>query len=111
MTKSELVEQAAEQSPHLSRRDVELVVNTIFESITDALGEEQRVEIRGFGTFQVRRRKARQGRNPKTGEEVRVPAKRVPFFKAGRKLKELVGRALPAGAPGAEPGDTEAGLR
>ncbi len=111
MTKSELVEQAAEQSPHLSRRDIELVVNTIFESITDALGDEQRVEIRGFGTFQVRRRRPRQGRNPKTGETVRVPAKRVPFFKAGRKLKELVGAAPPAAAENTPPGDTEAGLR
>lgn len=76
--------------PHLSARDVEIVVNTIFDSMTDALGKGDRIEIRGFGSFSVRHRRARQGRNPKTGDSIAVPPKRVPFFTVGHELRERV---------------------
>ena len=90
MTKSGLIEKVAEQTPHISKKDTEVVVNTIFDSMTEALKEGERIEIRGFGSFQVKLREAREGRNPKTGEEVQIPAKRTPFFKVGKELKEMV---------------------
>lgn len=88
MTKSELILQLAEQNPHLYQRDVERIVATIFDVITDALAQGNRVELRGFGAFSVKQRRARVGRNPRTGESVDVAAKRVPYFKTGKELRE-----------------------
>ena len=90
MIKSELIDKLAEANPHLYHRDVERVVNTILDGITDALAEGDRVELRGFGAFSVRRRPARVGRNPRTGESVAVKEKHVPFFKTGKELRERV---------------------
>jgi integration host factor beta subunit len=90
MTKSGLIEKVAELTPHVSKKDTEIVVNTIFDAMTEALKQGERIEIRGFGSFQVKVREAREGRNPKTGEEVQIPAKRTPFFKVGKELKEMV---------------------
>lgn len=88
MTKSELIARLAEQNPHLFQRDVERIVSTIFEEITLALANGDRVELRGFGAFSVKDREARTGRNPRTGEAVHVEAKRTPFFKTGKDLRE-----------------------
>ncbi|MFP8880512.1 MAG: integration host factor subunit beta [Myxococcota bacterium] len=90
MTKSGLIESIAVQTPHISKKDTEIVVNTIFDSMAKALKLGERIEIRGFGSFQVKIREAREGRNPKTGEPVHISAKRTPFFKVGKELKELV---------------------
>jgi len=95
MTKSGLIERVAELTPHISKKDTEVVVNTIFDSMTEALKQGGRIEIRGFGSFQVKIREAREGRNPKTGEEVQIPAKRTPFFKVGKELKEKVDETSP----------------
>ena len=92
MTKSELINEVAEQMPELARKQVELLVNTIFDSMRDALAGGDRIEIRGFGSFHVRERAARRGRNPRTGEEVQVAATRVPFFRVGKELRERVNR-------------------
>ena len=89
MTKAELVETVSDQI-HLTKKQTELVVNTVFQSITDSLSDGKKVELRGFGSFRIRERNARVGRNPKSGAQVDVPAKRVPFFKAGKDLRELV---------------------
>ncbi|MGO1119907.1 integration host factor subunit beta [Rhodovibrionaceae bacterium A322] len=88
MTKSELIQRIAEQNPHLYHRDVERIVTTIFEEITEALAQGSRVELRGFGAFSVKAREARVGRNPRTGEAVPVEAKMVPFFKTGKQLRD-----------------------
>lgn len=88
MTKSELIQRLAERNPHLYLRDVEKIVETIFDEITDALAAGDRVELRGFGAFSVKHRDARVGRNPRTGEAVQVEAKRLPFFKTGKGLRE-----------------------
>ena len=88
MTKSELIARLAEQNPSLYHRDLEQLVNTVFETITKALEVGDRVELRGFGAFSVRERKARIGRNPRTGEPVNVEAKRMPFFKMGKGMRE-----------------------
>jgi len=88
MTKSELIARLAEANPHLYQRDVERIVTTIFDEIATALARGDRVELRGFGAFSVKRRDARQGRNPRTGEQVAVTAKAVPFFKTGKQLRE-----------------------
>ena len=93
MTKSDLIERVAARVPHISKKDTETVVNTIFDSMTEALRRSDRIEIRGFGSFQVKVREAREGRNPKTGEEVNIPAKRTPFFKVGKELKERIDQA------------------
>jgi integration host factor subunit beta len=90
MTKSGLIEAVADKTPHISKKDTEIVVNTIFDSMTQALKRGERIEIRGFGSFQVKIREAREGRNPKTGEPVHISAKRTPFFKVGKELKEMV---------------------
>ncbi len=89
MTKAELVEKVAAQI-NLTKKQTEVVVNTVFQSITESLAQGKKVELRGFGSFRVRSRNARIGRNPKSGDRVDVPAKRVPFFKAGKELRELV---------------------
>ena len=89
MTKAELVEKVANQI-NLTKKQTEVVVNTVFSSITDSLADGKKVELRGFGSFRIRQRNARVGRNPKSGQKVDVPSKKVPFFKAGKELRELV---------------------
>jgi integration host factor subunit beta len=86
--KSELVQRIAERNPHLYLRDVENIVNAILDEITEALTRGNRVELRGFGAFSVKKRDARLGRNPRTGEHVEVGEKFVPFFKTGKELRE-----------------------
>lgn len=88
MTKSELIQRLAERNPHLYLRDVEKIVDTVFDEITEAMVRGDRVELRGFGAFSVKHRDARVGRNPRTGESVQVDAKRMPFFKTGKALRE-----------------------
>ncbi len=92
VTKSELIAQIAEANSHLRGADVELIVGTIFDQIALALSEGSRVELRGFGAFTIKHRNARTGRNPRTGEAVPVDEKSVPFFKAGKELRERVNR-------------------
>jgi integration host factor subunit beta len=87
MTKSELIQHLAERNPHLYQRDVERIVTTIFDEISNALSRGDRVELRGFGAFSVKRRDARQGRNPRTGESVKVGEKHIPFFKNGKEMR------------------------
>jgi integration host factor subunit beta len=93
MIRSELVTKVADQNPHLTLRDVEAIVAVVFESITSALSEGRRVELRGFGAFSIRDREARTGRNPRTGTAVEVGAKRVPYFKPGKQLRERLNNA------------------
>lgn len=88
MTKSELIARLAETNPHLYQRDVERIVTTIFDEIAAALARGDRVELRGFGAFSVKKRDARQGRNPRTGQTVDVSEKAIPFFKTGKQLRE-----------------------
>ncbi len=88
MTKSELIAYLAEENPHLYQRDVERIVTTIFDEIASALSKGDRVELRGFGAFSVKQRDARVGRNPRTGAAVNVAAKRVPYFKTGKQLRD-----------------------
>ncbi|GGO59576.1 integration host factor subunit beta [Roseovarius pacificus] len=88
MIRSELIQKIADENPHLYQRDVERIVNTIFNEITSAMAEGNRVELRGFGAFSVKKRDARVGRNPRTGESVRVEEKHVPFFKTGKLLRD-----------------------
>lgn len=96
MTKSELIAELAAANPHLLARDAELIVATVFEQIVLALAAGERVELRGFGAFTVKRRNARTGRNPRTGQAVAVEEKFVPFFKAGKELRERVNRGSPS---------------
>ena len=94
MIRSELIQIIADENPHLYQRDVERIVNTVFNEITEALAKGDRVELRGFGAFSVKSRDARMGRNPRTGEPVKVESKAVPFFKTGKLLRDrLNGRA------------------
>lgn len=88
MIRSELIQKIADDNPHLYQRDVERIVNTIFNEITDAMADGNRVELRGFGAFSVKKRDARTGRNPRTGESVKVDEKHVPFFKTGKLLRD-----------------------
>ena len=90
MTKQDLSMEVARLHPYYSVRDVETMVNTVFESLTEALVRGERIELRGFGSFEVRERRAREGRNPRTREMVAVAAKRVPFFKVGKELRQRV---------------------
>ena len=89
MTKADLVEEVARVT-ELTRKDSEVIVDTLFESVIQALKGGDKLEVRGFGSFRVRQRNARVGRNPKTGEKVEVPAKRVPYFKPSKELKDLI---------------------
>ncbi|MBI1894453.1 MAG: integration host factor subunit beta [Candidatus Rokubacteria bacterium] len=89
MTKADLVDEVAKIA-NLTKKETELIVNTIFDNVSAALAQGDKVELRGFGSFRVRKRNPRKGRNPKTGTSVSVPEKRVPFFKVGKRLKELV---------------------
>ena len=90
MTKSELILRLSERNPHLYQRDIEKIVGTIFDQITEALARGDRVELRGFGAFSVKCRDARTGRNPRTGEAVSVTQKYIPFFKTGKQLRERI---------------------
>jgi integration host factor subunit beta len=92
MTRSELIAELASANPHLRAQDVELIVGTVFDEISAALSRGERVELRGFGAFTVKKRDARTGRNPRTGEAVPVDEKAVPFFKAGKELRERVNK-------------------
>ena len=87
VTKRDLIEEVAVQYPRFSRRDAEVMVNAVFDSMTDALAKGERIEIRGFGSFIVKQRSAREGRNPRTGDIVAVAAKKVPLFKVGKELR------------------------
>jgi len=96
MTKRELIDEVMKLYPLFSRGDAEAMVNAVFESMTEALSRNERIEVRGFGSFVIKRRPAREGRNPKTGALVSVSAKRFPFFKVGKELKLRVdGRPVP----------------
>jgi integration host factor subunit beta len=88
MIKSELVQKIADKNPHLYHRDVERIVNRVFDEIISSMKDGNRVELRGFGAFSVKERQARTGRNPRTGEAVDVTEKRVPFFKTGKELRQ-----------------------
>ncbi|SEM67490.1 integration host factor subunit beta [Loktanella fryxellensis] len=93
MIRSELIQKIAEDNPHLFQRDVERIVATIFDEITGALVRGERVELRGFGAFSVKKRDGRVGRNPRTGEAVEVEEKHVPFFKTGKLLRDRLNGA------------------
>ena len=88
MIRSELIQKIADENPHLYQRDVEKIVNVIFEEIIEAMARGDRVELRGFGAFSVKKRDARTGRNPRTGDAVDVEEKHVPFFKTGKLLRD-----------------------
>ena len=90
MTKSELITYITEKNPHLYQRDIERIITTIFEEISTALSKGNRVELRGFGAFSIKQRNARIGRNPRTGATVEVSAKRVPYFKTGKQLRNML---------------------
>ena len=102
MTKADLVEEVSRVT-ELTRKDSEVIVDTLFESVIKALKTGDKLEVRGFGSFRVRQRNARVGRNPKTGEKVEVPAKRVPYFKPSKELKDLINDGA-AGAPSVSAG-------
>jgi integration host factor subunit beta len=93
MTKAELVDEVA-RVVQLTKKQAETIVNIVFDSIVDSLRAGQKIELRGFGSFRLRSRKSRTGRNPKTGEKVEVPSKKIPYFKPGKELKELINKAL-----------------
>ena len=107
MTKAELVEEVSRVSD-LTKKHAEVIVDTVFKSIIDALHRGEKIELRGFGSFRLRKREPRKGRNPKTGDKVDVPPKKVPYFKPGKELKDLINREaapddgsdLPFPAPG-----------
>jgi len=111
MTKAELVEGVADAA-ELTKKDAERLVEIVFESIIETLNQGEKIELRGFGSFRVRERGARRGRNPKTGDPVSIPAKRVPYFKPGKELKELINehpsqpRAASEGSAGATPDES-----
>jgi integration host factor subunit beta len=107
MTKAELVEDVA-RAAELTKKDAERLVEIVFESIIETLNHGEKIELRGFGSFRVRERGARRGRNPKTGDPVDIPAKRVPYFKPGKELKELINEDEEAGSKTADPPDPEA---
>jgi integration host factor subunit beta len=96
MTKAELVDEVA-RVVQLTKKQAETIVNIVFDSIVDSLRAGQKIELRGFGSFRLRNRKSRTGRNPKTGEKVEVPSKKIPYFKPGKELKELINKALSEG--------------
>jgi integration host factor subunit beta len=107
MTKAELVEDVA-RAAELTKKDAERLVEIVFESIIETLNHGEKIELRGFGSFRVRERGARRGRNPKTGDPVDIPAKRVPYFKPGKELKELINEDQPASGASASSASTPA---
>jgi len=96
MTKSELVTRVAERLPYMTLKDAEIIVDTIFESMADALAQGDGIEVRGFGSLKVKDREEREGRNPMTGESVHIPAKKSPFFRIGKELHERINRTVPS---------------
>ena len=90
MTKSELIEAVAAKVSNFSRKDIEIIVDTLFDSMSTSLSKGDKVEIRGFGSFKIKEREGRQGRNPKSGENIFIESKRVPFFKAGKEIRERI---------------------
>lgn len=100
MTKADLIDEISRLA-EVTRKDSEVIVETIFDSIVRSLRAGDKIEIRGFGSFRTRQRKPRIGRNPKTGDRVEVPAKKIPFFKPSKELKDLVNGEAGAGAPSA----------
>ena len=100
MTKAELVDEVA-RVVQLTKKQAETIVNIVFDSIVDSLRAGQKIELRGFGSFRLRSRKSRTGRNPKTGEKVEVPSKKIPYFKPGKELKELINKVLSDSESGA----------
>jgi integration host factor subunit beta len=102
MTKAELVDEVA-RVVQLTKKQAETIVNIVFDSIVDSLRSGQKIELRGFGSFRLRSRKSRTGRNPKTGEKVEVPSKKIPYFKPGKELKELINKSLGDGTEGGHP--------
>ena len=96
MTKSELVTHVARRLPYLTHKDAEIIVDTIFDSMANALAQGENIEIRGFGSFKVKDREEREGRNPLTGESVHIPAKKSPFFRIGKELHERINRGVPS---------------
>lgn len=107
MTKADLVEEVS-RALESTRKDAEAIVETVFQSVIKALQDSDKIEVRGFGSFRTRQRRGRVGRNPKTGEKVEVPPKRIPYFKPSKELKELINRdASPAASASApEPTST-----
>ena len=116
MTKADLVEEVSKVSD-LTKKHSEVIVDTVFQSIIDALHRGEKIELRGFGSFRLRQRESRKGRNPKTGDKVDVPPKRVPYFKPGKELKDLINResdddvlaTSPAGSSSASPASSSSG--
>jgi integration host factor subunit beta len=108
VTKRDLIEEVAQQYPRFSRRDAEVIVNAVFDSMTDALAKGERIEIRGFGSFIVKQRPAREGRNPRTGTVVSVTSKKVPLFKVGKELRLRVDDQQTEAEGLAEEDETEA---
>ncbi len=96
MTKSEFATHVARSLPYVTLKDAEVIVDTIFDSMADALAQGDGVEIRGFGSIKVKDRPEREGRNPKTGEPLRIPAKKYPLFKIGKELHERINQTVPA---------------
>jgi len=92
MTKSELIETIASKVTSFSRKDIEIIVDTVFESMGESLAGGDKVEIRGFGSFKIKKREGRQGRNPKSGESIFIDSKKVPFFKAGKEIRERINK-------------------
>jgi integration host factor beta subunit len=95
MTKSELITHVSERLSYMTLKDAEIIVDTIFESMTDALAQGDRIEIRGFGSLKVKDREEREGRNPVTGESIHIPAKKSPFFRIGKELYERINQTVP----------------
>ena|SRR5215471_6376536 len=106
MTKADLIEEVSKMV-ELTRKDSEVVVDTIFDSIVHSLRSGDKIEIRGFGSFRTRQRKPRVGRNPKTGDRVDVPAKKIPFFKPSKELKDVVNQTQTPAQPQAQPTTTQ----
>jgi len=113
MTKAELVEEVSRVSD-LTKKHSEVIVDTVFKSIIDALHRGEKIELRGFGSFRLRKREPRKGRNPKTGDKVDVPPKKVPYFKPGKELKELINReedGVESSAAAAGPDGTDTAIQ
>jgi integration host factor subunit beta len=104
MTKAELVDEVA-RIVQLTKKQAETIVNIVFDSIVESLRSGQKIELRGFGSFRLRSRKSRTGRNPKTGEKVEVPSKKIPYFKPGKELKELINKVVSDAAPAVDGGE------
>jgi integration host factor subunit beta len=108
MTKAELVDEVA-RVVQLTKKQAETIVNIVFDSIVDSLRSGQKIELRGFGSFRLRSRKSRTGRNPKTGEKVDVPSKKIPYFKPGKELKELINKTMNDGSGDADDAERASG--